>query len=363
MTSGAISSPSPSLSPAERAVIEKMPKVELHVHLEGSVYPELLLQLAEKHGQGMPFEDAEGAREWFQFRDFPHFIDVYIEVCRNLRDEDDYALITSEMGRRAAAENIRYLEVTYSPSSILNPRVGGSADVAWAGIQEGRRIAKRDHGVEMQFILDPVRGRQEEDVMQLAQWFASHIGDGLVGFGLGGLEYGNLASRYRAAFELARSAGAKVSLHAGETDGPASIRDALSLGPDRIGHGVRSIEDETLVADLADMGMLLEVSPTSNVQLGVYASYAEHPIRKLYDAGVPVTVNSDDPPMVGTTLTNEHLVLAEHFGFTLDELIGLERTAIEHAFLPPDQVRALLQEFDDEVRDLRASLDETGNAR
>lgn len=345
-----------SLSTAERTFIERMPKAELHVHLEGSVYPDVLLKLAEKHGRSLPFEDVEGARQWFQFRDFPHFVEIYIEICSNLRDVDDYVLITRELARRAAQQNIRYLEVTFSPSSILNPGTAASPDTAWTGIREGARQAREELDVELQFILDPVRGRSVEAVMGLAEWFSHNIGDGLVGFGLGGIELGNPASQYQAAFNLARAAGGHISIHAGETDGPASVRDALATGSERIGHGVRSIEDADLVAELAECQMLLEISPTSNICLGVYPDYAAHPFRRLYEAGVPVTVNSDDPPMFGTTLTNEHLVLASDFGFTIDELEALERVAIEHAFLPPDRKRALAERFVAECDALRADL-------
>ena len=344
------------LSEHERDFIRRMPKVELHVHLEGSIYPETLLKLAEKHGRRLPFETPDQAREWFRFRDFPHFIEVYVEICNCLLDEDDYEIVTVDMAKRAAAQNLRYLEVTFSPVSMLNPRTTALPDVVITGLRSGAVSAARDYGVEMQFILDPVRGRSPEEVMASARWLSENMGNRLVGFGLGGLELGNPASRFADAFELARAAGARVSLHAGETDGPASVRDALETGAERIGHGVRSIEDEELVAELAEVGMLLEVSPTSNICLGVYPDYADHPFRRLAEAGITLTVNSDDPPMFNTTLTREFEVLFEHFDYTLGELVELSRNAIRGSFLSEAGKRELNARFECEIADLAAEL-------
>lgn len=345
-----------TLSDAERKFIERMPKAELHVHLEGSVYPDTLLELGEKHGQRFPFDDLEGARDWFQFRDFPHFIEIYVAICNVLLDEEDNARITYELARRAAAENIRYLEVTFAPASILKPRHAGVPDVVWPGAREGARRAREDFDVELQFILDPVRGRSPEEVMELSRWCVANLGDGLVGLGLGGMELGNPASLHSEAFQYARAGGARLSLHAGETDGPHSVRDALTVGAERIGHGVTSIRDPELVVELAASGMVLEVSPTSNICLGVFPSIAEHPFRALHDAGVQVTINSDDPPMFNTTLTNEYLTLAAQHDFTLDELGNLSLRALDAAFLPETDRRRLRQEFEAELAALRAEL-------
>ena len=344
------------LSDAERRFIERMPKAELHVHLEGSVYPDTLLALGEKHGQPFPFADLDGARDWFQFRDFPHFVEIYITICNVLLDEEDNARITYELARRAAAQNIRYLEVTFAPASILNPRHVGVPDVVWPGVRAGARRAREELGVEMQFILDPVRGRPEEEVMEMVRWAVNNMGDGLVGVGLGGMELGNPATRHADAYGYAKAAGARLSLHAGETDGPRSIREALDLGSERIGHGVTAIHDPQLVEELAATGMVLEVSPTSNICLGVFPSIAEHPFRALYDAGVQVTINSDDPPMFNTTLTNEYLTLAEQHDFSLDELSALSLRAVDAAFLPDADRRRLRAEFEAELAALRAEL-------
>lgn len=344
------------LSNSEREFIRRMPKAELHVHLEGSVYPETLLQLAQKHGRQLPFSSPEEAQNWFKFRDFPHFVEVYIEICNCLRDEDDYEFITVEMARRAEEQHLTYMEVTFSPVSILNPRTPALPDVVISGLRSGAAIAARDHGVEMQFILDPVRGRSPEEVLAMAEWWTRNAGDRLVGFGLGGLEHGNPASLYSDAFELVRSAGARISLHAGETDGPDSVRDALANGAERIGHGVRSIEDERLVEELAEARVLLEVSPTSNIRLGVYPQYDDHPFRRLDEAGLLLTVNSDDPPMFDTTLTREYEVLVEHFDYSLGELAALVRNAVRGSFLGPAERSRLEKSIDAEIAALGEEL-------
>jgi len=344
------------LNEAEREFVRRMPKAELHVHLEGSVRPETLLDLGPAHGVHYPFSDAEGAREWFRFRDFPHFIEVYVAICNCLLTVEDYDRVTFELAEDAARQNIRYLEVTIAPASLIDPRNIASPDIVLAGCRKGARRAFEELGVRMQFILDAVRSRPVEHVMALAEWTVANLGDGLVGLGLGGQEVGYPASLHAAAIQFARERGVRISLHAGETVGPESVWDALESGSERIGHGVTSIHDPALVRHLAERGIVLEVSPTSNICLGVATSYAEHPMRALYDAGVTLTVNTDDPPMFGATLTGEYIALADHCGFSLEELIQLNLNAVRAAFLPDDERNALLAEFEGEIARLRDEL-------
>jgi adenosine deaminase len=344
------------LSASERAFIERMPKAELHVHLEGSVRPETLLELGLRHGVEYPFTDAASAREWYRFRDFPHFVEAYIAICNSLLTSEDFERITWELGETAHQQNIQYLDVTMSPTSPLYPRTSALPDVVLAGVRAGARQALADFGVRMQFILDPVRIRSTEEVMALAEWCVDNLGDGLVGFGLGGTEVGNPASRYREAITFARERGARISLHAGETVGPESIWDALETGAERIGHGVTSVQDPRLVQHLADEGITLEVSPTSNLCLGVAPSYVEHPFRALYDAGVQVTINSDDPPMFNATLTGEYLALATECDFTIDELAGLTLRAADAAFLPDTERAVMVERFERDLQVLQGKL-------
>jgi adenosine deaminase len=344
------------LTPAERLFIVRMPKAELHVHIEGSVRPETLLELGRHYGIDYPFADLAGVRDWFRFRDFPHFIEVYIAIKQALRSVDDYARITREMAEDAARQGLHYLEVIFGPAVPGLAGATAQADVILAGLRDGACDARQRHGVQMQFICDPVRGRSPEAVLALARWCVDNLGDGLVGFGLGGVEVGHPPDLYADAFDLARRGGARLTLHAGETVGPESVWAALAVGSERIGHGVRSIEDPRLVAELAARQIVLEVSPTSNICLGVYPDYAAHPFRALHEAGVPVTVNSDDPPMFNTTLTDEYLVLAEQFDFTLDDLAAFSLRAVNAAFLPDDERAALADYFQAELDALRAEL-------
>ncbi|HEX5165794.1 MAG TPA: adenosine deaminase [Thermomicrobiales bacterium] len=351
------------LTEAERDLIRRMPKAELHVHLEGSVRPETLLDLGRLHGVAYPFSDADGAREWFRFRNFPHFIEVYVAICNCLLTVDDYDRVTYELALEAHRQQIRYLEVTIAPASLIEPRNSAVPDVVIAGCRAGARRALADLGVRMQFILDAVRSRPVEHVMALAEWTAANQGDGLVGLGLGGQEVGYPAMPHAAAIRLARDRGVRISLHAGETVGPESVWDALEAGSERIGHGVTSIHDPALVGHLVERGIVLEVSPTSNLCLGVAPSYVEHPFRALYDAGVTLTVNTDDPPMFGATLTGEYLALADHCGFTLDELVELNLNAARAAFLPEAERASLVASFESEIAGLREELDAPARSR
>ena len=345
-----------TLASWERTFIERMPKAELHVHVEGTVRPETVLDLGQRHGVAYPFADAETARDWYRFRDFPHFIEVFIAVCNSLLTSEDYERITWELGEDAHRQNIRYLEVTFSPTTPLAPRTTALPDVVLAGLRAGAREARDDFGVQMQFIVDPVRSRPTDHVQHFAEWCIDNLGDGLIGFGLGGSEVGYPATIHRDAIMFVKEHGARVSLHAGETVGPESVWDALEAGAERIGHGTTSIQDPELVAHLVREGIVLEVSPTSNVCLGVAPSIEEHPFRALYDAAVQVTINSDDPPMFDTSLTGEYLALAERCDFTLDELCDLSLRAVRSAFLPDGEREAMAATFEREFAMLRAEL-------
>lgn len=345
------------LSPAEQSLIERMPKAELHVHLEGSVRPATLLELGRRYGLHYPFNDLAGANEWFRFRDFPHFIAIYVAICHALRSAEDYERVAYELAEDAYHQRIAYLEVTFAPVTPGDPHGRPGPDVALKGIRAGARRARADFDVRMQFILDPVRTRSVDVVMEFARFTAANLGDGLVGFGLGGLEAGFPPTPFARAFAYARDAGARLSLHAGETAGPESIRAALAVGAERIGHGIRAIEDPELVRELAAPGTILEVAPISNVRLGVVRALAEHPIRALDAAGVQVTLNSDDPPMFGTTLTDEYRLVAARFGYTSEELAARSLRAARATFLPSPERERLVARFEAEL----AALHPPGN--
>jgi len=290
------------------------PKAELHVHLEGSIQPATLLTLAERNGIELPATTVEGLREWFTYRDFAHFVDIYVAVTRCLRRREDYALITYELGRELARQNVRYAEVTFTPATH-HLRFGVPHDVYFPGLTEGRRQARDDFGVELRWVFDIVHLLSDDALHRRQAEYTTSVAiesreDGVVALGLGGIEIGHSFERIAPYFDRARAAGLHAAPHAGETVGPESIWGAINvLGAERIGHGVRATEDPELVRHLAEHRIPLEVCPTSNIRLGVYPNLAAHPLRALYDAGVIVTVNSDDPPLFNTTLNQEYSLL------------------------------------------------------
>ena len=348
-----------AISPALQSFIQRMPKAEIHVHLEGSVRPETLLVLAERNGQTPPAPDVAGIREFFQFRDFPHFIEAYIAVCTCLRTPDDFATIVREVGEDAAAQNIRYLEMHFNPETNVRKR-GLDFHQMLAGMNRGRAEAKERWGVEIRWIADGIRDSETTpySVTRTVDWItALSPEDGVVALGLGGDEVGYPPAPFAADFARARQAGLRTVAHAGETTGAETVRESLDLlEAERIGHGVRAWDDPVLVQRLVDLGVPLEVCPTSNLCTRVVPSYAEHPFPALDAAGVLVTINSDDPPLFGTTLTDEFLVLARHWGYDADGVQRIALNGLEASFLPEIDKSRLRDEFLAEFAALRAEL-------
>ncbi|HNS50111.1 MAG TPA: adenosine deaminase [Anaerolineae bacterium] len=339
-----------------RSQICRMPKVELHVHLEGSIRPATLLALAARNNVTPPATDLEGLRRFYRFTDFPHFIRVYLTISRCLRTADDFDLIAYEFGADMHRQAIRYAEVTFTPfTNVSNTRL--PFDEILAGLNAGRARARADFGVEFAWVLDISRDVPESR-HQVAEWAIAGMDRGVVAFGLGGSEKPFPPDGYGDAFAVARAAGLHSVPHAGEVAGPESVWGALrALGAERLGHGVRSIEDDTLLAHLRERQIPLEVCPTSNLCLGVYPSYEAHPLRHLWDGGLFVTVNSDDPPMFETDLVSEYQALADHMGFTLAELEQLSLNALQASFLPPGRKASMEREFRLEFEQLAAPPD------
>jgi aminodeoxyfutalosine deaminase len=324
--------------------IREMPKVELHVHLEGSIRPATLLTLAERNGVDLPAGDVEGLQEFYRFTDFDHFIQVYFTICRCLKTVDDFSLIAYEFGSEMARQNTRYAEVTFTPhTSVTN--TGLPFDEILAGLNDGRARAQADFGVDFRWVLDIVRDNPDTR-HQVAAWAIGARDQGVVGFGLGGTEKGHPPEWFVDAYATARAAGLHSVPHAGEVDGPQSVWVALrGLKAERIGHGVRSVEDPALVDCLRDRQIPLEVCPTSNLCLGIYSSYEEHPVRELWDEGLYITLNSDDPPMFNTDLVGEYQALADHLDFTAEELSEINLNGLRASFLPQARKADLEHEF------------------
>jgi len=347
------------LDPTTQALIAQMPKAELHVHLEGAIAPETLLTLARRHEREdrLPTTAIEGLRRWFTFTDFPHFIQIYWTISELLRTPEDFALIVHACGADMAAQQIRYRELTFTPYTHTHLQQKGlTIDDLFAGLEAGRAQAKADFGVEMRWIFDVPRntsfkGADNAYNPAIAETTLAYAlagqDKGVIGFGLGGYEVGAPPEPFAHAFAEAKAAGLLSVPHAGETMGADSVWGAVrDLNADRIGHGVRAIEDPTLLALLKERQTVLEVNPTSNICLHVYRRLAEHPFPHLDRMGLFVTVNSDDPPLFNTSLTQEYEVLAGEFGYGPRDLVRIARNAFVASGAEADVKAQLLADFD-----------------
>ncbi|WP_433826232.1 adenosine deaminase [Actinoplanes sp. CA-015351] len=326
--------------------IAGLPKAELHVHHVGSASPRIVAELAVRHEGSSPVPaDPERLAEYFEFRDFAHFIEVYLSVVDLIRDADDVRLLTYEIGRELGRQQVRYAELTITPYSSV--RRGIPAAAFCEAIEDARTSAARDFGVDLRWCFD-IPGEAglaaAEETLRIA---LEDRPDGLISFGLGGPEIGVPRPQFKPYFDKARAAGLHSVPHAGETTGPETIWDAIrELGAERIGHGISAAQDERLMAYLAENQIPLEVCPTSNVRTRAVASLDEHPIAKLVAAGVPVSINSDDPPMFGTTLEHEYAIAARLLGLDRAGVAGLARDAVRHSFLDTAGKSALIAEID-----------------
>lgn len=313
--------------------IAGLPKVELHVHHVGSATPEAVARLAARHaGTTRVPADPALLAEYFTFTGFAHFVEVYLSVVDLIRDAEDVAALTYDVGAGLAAQGVRYAEVTLSPYSHVTR--GIAAEAYCEAVEDGRRRAARDHGVEMRWCFDipgPPWQRAADMTLDIA---LRQRPDGLVSFGLGGPEAGTPRAQFARHFAAARAAGLHGVPHAGESAGPQAVWDAVrELGAERIGHGIGAARDPALMAYLREHDIALEVCPTSNVRTRSVPSPAEHPLPALVAAGVPVTINSDDPPMFSTTLNREYQVAADLLGLDRHGVADLARQAVRYSFL------------------------------
>ncbi len=331
-------------------LVRLLPKVELHVHLEGSIRPETLLALAQRRRVSLPADDAEGVRRWFQFESFEHFVDIYLTCCRCLRDPEDFQLVAEQFLTDQARQNVLYTEIHFTIGTHLANGANGS-EVAEA-LYETLCDVERKQGVKARLIPDIVRNTGVEWADQTLQWALAARDLGVVALGLSGFEE-IPDDDFHEHFRVAAEEGLRRVAHAGEHKGPETIRSALDIcGAERIGHGIRAIEDPELVARLRDEEVALEVCPSSNVRLGAVDDLASHPFDLLESAGVQVTINSDDPPFFETTLSDEYLRLAQTFGYDIEKLAEFSRRALRFAFLDPETRTWLEREYDDRLEEL-----------
>ena len=318
-----------------------MKKIELHLHLEGAAPPAFIRSLAAE--KGLDLTGVFDERGSYTYDGFDGFLRCYEAATGVLRSPQDYARLLAEVLERSAEQDVIYTELFISPEFC-----GGGDLIAWrdylAAMTEVADAA-RAQGIDSRAILTAIRHFGPGRARKTAICAAETAGGWVAGFGMGGAEAVGRATDYAWSFDCAREAGLGLTCHAGEWGGPDSIRDALALGCTRIGHGVRAIEDAALVRDLADKGVTLEVCPGSNVALGVYPSWSAHPIARLADAGVRVTVSTDDPPFFHITMRREYDRLADVFGWGDTDFAQINRWAAEAAFCDQTTRDRLLKEF------------------
>jgi aminodeoxyfutalosine deaminase len=283
------------------------PKIELHVHLEGTIEPATLLEVARRNGVSLPVDTVEGLRALYEFTDFDHFIKVWMLTTNVLHRNDDFREVVLAYTERAAAHGAVYVEGIFSP--IERTWRGVPWEELFEGYCDGAEEARERHGVDVRLTPDITRDASLEDAMECVRWAARYRDRGVVAVGLGGGEATFPPEPFAPVFRLAKEYGLGSVPHAGEVVGPSSVRGALdALAADRIRHGIRAIEDPDLVRDLADRSVVLDVCPTSNVRTGAVASLAEHPLPRLVEAGVRCSISTDDPAMFGTDLSSEYEV-------------------------------------------------------
>ncbi len=339
---------SPGIPQDLRAFIANMPKAEIHLHLEGAIPIETLYGFARRAGARSGIGSIEDLKAKMAYRDFSHFIEVWTWKNTFIQGYADFETIAYEVLRSLSREHIRYVEAHYSPGDYYMQ--GLKTDGITESVLAGAARARSDFGIRCGLIIDLVRDHGPDVGMVRLKEATPYLGKGVVAVGLGGSEAEHPPAAYAGVYRAARDRGFHLTAHAGEVAGPESIRDAvIELGAERIGHGVRASEDPEVVALLRAREIPLEMCVISNVRTGVIRSVAEHPVRRYFDDGLVVTVNSDDPVMFDTTLTTEYLALAGELGFSREEIEEVALNGVRSSFLPGEDRARMLDEFETEM--------------
>lgn len=342
------------LPPQLETFVVQMPKIELHVHLEGTIRPATLLEIAQRNRVELPARDVAGVAQLFKYRSFKEFLTVFMSLARALQTGEDFAQIAYEYGHDLADQHVWYAEVMISPSQYYNR--GLDLHEIVQGILAGFAQVQQERGIRLQLIFDYGRQFGPEAAWQVLE-IAGRYPSGLVGWSIGGDELNYPPEIYQEVFASARQRGLRLMAHAGEVVGPPSVWGAIdTLGCERIGHGFRSIDDPRLVQQLIQRQITLDISLSSNFRTGACLKPYTHPIRRLFDAGVPITINSDDPTFFETTLTNELHLAAGLYAFDARELSQTMVTAAQAAFLPPTERAALAATINQSLTQLRRAL-------
>lgn len=321
----------------------QIPKAEIHIHLEATITPDLCRKFATKNNINLP-KDIFGNKYAYEWTDFYDFIKKYDLVTSVISTPEDYRELTYEYLKECASNNVIYVEAMIS--STHAKLKGMTYDSFLEGVCEGSKEAEKDFGIISRFIMNGIRHLGNDSVHATAEEVIKNPHPYLVGFGLAGDELHFPPDLFIKTFDMLKEAKIPITVHAGEWDGPDNIRNAMNLlHPTRLGHGVRSIEDHTLVKEIIERNILLETCPTSNIATKIYKNYETHPVKKLFDAGVKITVNSDDPPFFNASIEGEYEVMAK-LGLSNKELLSLTRNAIEFSFCDQSVKKKLLAKLD-----------------
>jgi len=342
---------------SSRSFIQSLPKAELHLHLEGSVEPQTLAELSRRHNTPLPTANnrydvtgsgdvlsEEAARSLYAYKDFNGFLTAFKSVTERLRSAEDYELITYRLMQKLRQQNVIHAEV-YVSVGVIRWR-GQDFAPLFEGMERGRERGWRDFGVSLLWIFDAVRHFGTEPAAEVFDLAARLRDRNVVGIGLGGDERRGPAEWFLDLYKKAAAQGLRLTAHAGETEGPESVWGALNIGAERIGHGLSIARDPELEEVLAHKQVAVEVCVTSNLRTGACASLAEHPLRKLFDGGVMITLNTDDPAMFQTSLCHEYELAQREFRFSEDHLRELARNSFEASFLPVEKKVRYLQQID-----------------
>jgi aminodeoxyfutalosine deaminase len=322
--------------------IRLLPKAELHLHLEGSIEPSTLLELRQRHG--MDAATLPEVEQLYKFTDFAGFLAAFKDVTGHLRAADDYELIMYRLMERLKAQNILHAEVTVSVGVCLWRQQDFGA--IFEGLERGRARGEKDFGVSVLWIFDAVRQFGAEKAQPVLDWAIQLRDRNVVAFGIGGDEVKGPPEMFSEVFARAAEHGLHLTVHAGESAGPESIWGALNLKAERIGHGLTAGRDPELMEELTQRQIPIEICVTSNLRTGVCAALAEHPVRRYFDQGLMLTINSDDPAMFGSSLVDEYGLVQREFGFSDDHLRELARNSFEASFLDADKKVEFLNLFD-----------------